>query len=69
MNGLQIYTHATNTHGNTGEDAKSAEEFLEEMREGRDGDLSDYERELEKALLYEAGFDVLEVEEVYEEER
>lgn len=66
MNGLELFTHATNTHGNTGEESKTAEEFLDSIRDGREGDLSDYERELEKALLYEAGFDVLEVEEAFE---
>lgn len=66
MDALQMFTHATNIKTYNTDGMKDPEEFLQEIREEGE-EVEDYTEELEKALLFYAGFSVLEVEELYEE--
>lgn len=66
MNGLQMFTHATNIKTYNVDGMKDPEQVLEEIRD-EDQDTEQYAEELEKALLYYAGFTVLDVEELYEQ--
>jgi len=64
MNGHEIFAHTTNTFVNQEENnSEDAEEFLEELR---DSSGEDYEQQLERAILYFAGFNAVDVSEVYE---
>lgn len=61
MNGNQLFTHTTNAYVNQPDNKTSPEEFLE--------DIEDAEKEeLQKALMFFAGFDVMQVEEAFEGE-
>jgi len=61
MNGHELFTHATNSYVNQPDTDKTAEDFLEELEDAEN-------EELKKAIMYFAGFDVLQVEEAFEGE-
>lgn len=61
MNASEIHAHATNTFVNQPDDSKTAEELLEEIEDAE-------KEELQKAILFFAGFNVLDVEEAFEDD-